>query len=211
MRKDSLQYLNNINNRLKTAVQFHLESADMYAYLSLYGFFAMHEWRTIDEQLCQRKLKLFTTRHCDMTPPDEPPVPANLLSPLTRNKARNEMSLDERWTAVKSGFEAWCRWETDSLEVYSATAKQLSDIGDMAAYKFVLKIVEEVDRELAFINDMITALSGMEWDMPTIVDKQDTWQELYAAKIRRLYKLYPLWHHNNSAEPGEWLEDGKDD
>jgi len=194
----SIKLLMEINDNLIMATLFHREQSDLMTFLSLRGFSALHEYQNICESDIQRRLKEFIIRTYCVAPLDFIPESADVLKPLIDSKKRNELSKDKKCDIVKQAFDAYEKWETQSLALYENVAKELSNAGDIKAYSIVKNIVDDVAEELAMVNDMINSYALMGWDMAQIVGEQNEIAEKYIYKMRKLYEGYPVLHHYNS-------------
>ena len=199
----SIELLSQVNNRYHMAILFHREQADLFWYLSLPGFAMMHEYQLAAESFIQRKIKRFIISTYNRVSPDDIPKTANIITPLIKGKSRKETNSSERWTAIKESFKAYETWEDATLREYERIAKQLSERGEIASYRFVSKVVEDVHTELSYISDLLLAYNSMDYDMPQIVSDQDTLFERYEYKMKKMHKHFKMYHHYNSAVDAE--------
>jgi len=188
--------LMDVSDRMKQALDFHREQYDLMNFLSLSGYSAWHEFHLSEESSSKNKLKAFISTHTDYIVSDEPTKDVGLIKSLIGKKPRSEIG--NRVEIIKSAWEAYRKWEYDSCKMYSEIAKQLSDIGDMPAYLYVNRIVDDVHGELTEIKNYIVTLENHSYDMPQIQSEQDTIAEKYIYRLRKLYKQYPKFHHFNS-------------
>lgn len=191
----SLELLSEINARYQTAIAFHRESADLFWFLSLPGFAALHEYQYKDESCTQRKLKKFIIMNCQQAPIDPPPEEVRLLQPLVGDQKRialkkgdTEMSPIHKWEAMKQAWSVYLTWETSTLKEYESIAEKLFEDGDIAEYQFIAELIKDVSEEIASVADIIAALRNMEFDMPTVTSMQPDMEKHYKAKLCKFYK-----------------------
>lgn len=207
----SIKLLSEINDNYQKAVIFHKEQCDLFWFLSLPGFAALHEYQAVSENFTQRKLKKFIIDTCQNIVYDTIPEGANLLEPLTKGKNRRKISVADRKNIIIQSFSSYEKWEAEALDVYEKIAKELSTTGYIAAYRFVSELVEEVNEELGMVSNLIIAYQGTDWDMPFLTELQYDMSEQYEYKLRLLYKTYKKYHHFNSIEYGKFAEGNNND
>lgn len=184
----SIEILSEVNHRFAQARAHHREQADLFWFLALPGYAMLHEKQLAEESLTQRRLKRFMLLESPQMTYDVIPEDAGVLQPLVGSKKRTELLPDDRWSIIKRSFTDYLRWENNTLKAYELAAKRLFEHGCIAAYEFVIEIIRDVAEEVRMVDDMVVALSGMEWDLPTITDQQDRIAAEYEKKIKKLYK-----------------------
>ena len=194
----SLEILKKLNNMLHVGLRFHDESQDLFNYLSLGGFSQLHFYQFQTERINQKTIKQLIISTYDIALQDNIISNANVLS-LTKDKERRKLSLNERFTIIKTAFSEYEKFECNNLIEYENIAKSLSDNNNLALYTYVLSIVKDVKSELMFLSDIILAYESTDWDIPTIVQDQSDFYERYTYLLKQLHKNYDTFHHFNSA------------
>ena len=195
----SAEILNKINCKIIANVIAHRESSDLMTFLSLPGYAMLHNYQYFAESIAQRRLKKYIITAYEQSPIDEIPADANLLHPLLKNRKRSDLKPNDRWGILQKTFEAYNKWECDTLDLYEQIAKQLSQSGELADYAFVMELVKDVSEESRYVSGLVYAYQSMEWDISQINAEQDTFFEKYSHKIGELFKNIPKYHHWNSA------------
>lgn len=164
-----------VNERLNTALYFHRKQADVFNFLGLHGFHAMHEYQYWDEAETARKLKDFVITHCGTLLFDTPPdMDAIKFVPSGLEETKREELTNENWMEfIETSFKAYLKWETETLIDYEETAAEFFKAGKIADYEFMSGLVRDVSQEKAELTNIILELQGTGYDLPTIVDMQD--------------------------------------
>lgn len=69
-------------------------------------------------------------------------------------------------------MKEWIDWEQGSKEVYEDAYHSLLGISEVASADFVLRYVNDVNRELRDAEILFRVRDGVNWDLSTIYDKQ---------------------------------------
>ena len=190
----SIALLEQVNNRFCAAVSFHQNQANVFHYLALGGFNALHEYQYLCESLTQRKIKRFIISTYHQLKPDET---VEDFKPSIQNKLRLDLTSTDVWQCVKDSFSAYRKWESSTLEYYENIAKQLSSSGDIIGYDFVKNLAIEVHAELAHLTDIVIGHNAIEWDMSQILDDQDILLERYRYLMSKIIPPYEAHHFNS--------------
>lgn len=185
---EPLEILREINNRFLTAVVFHTESADLFHFLALPGFAALHEYQCFDESKTQRELKRYILENYNDPVYDSMELDPNIFRPLTEGKQRIGVQSDDKWNTIKVAWEQYYKWESETKAEYSEMAKQLLDRNAVSDYEFVSKIVVDVSKELQTLTGYWLDMKGNDFDMPHISDLQEPMKIEYEKKLERLFK-----------------------
>jgi len=187
----SVKLLSEVNNRFQVALAFHRESADLFHFLALPGFAAMHEYQYADEAKTQRELKQFIIKTCHYALKDKLPQNANLLEPLTNGLDRTKMDATKRWNVIQQAFNAYESWEHDTLIEYERVAGELISEHEIAAHLFMAEIIKDVAEEWQRVSDMVIAFKGMDWDLAQLQGEQAELKEEYEEKLESIYANAP--------------------
>ena len=189
----SVALLEKVNNNLLRAVQFHRLQADIFHFLALSGFNALHEYRYLCESLKQRELKRFIVSTCHELLSEEHIEPN--ITPFSKN--RLGVTSNENWQCVKKCFMDYRAWESSSVALYEEIASTLSSDGDVISYDYIKELCLETHAELRHLTDMILAYNAVDWSLEQVLHDNDTLTERYRFLISKLHSPY-LGHHMNS-------------
>lgn len=181
----NLDILSSVNDRYQTAAAFHKESSDLFYFLGLRGYAALHKYQFLDETLTGRRVKKYIIDHCNTLLPDSAPDDVNLARPLVTDKSldRFDVGPDELKEIIRDAMQSYKGWEERTLSKYQECAKSLLDDGDVAAYSFMTGIVQDVSDELVKVGALILDLQNTDFDPVHIAELQPDMEAEYSAKL----------------------------
>lgn len=184
----SLEILSQVNNQFQSATAFHRESADLMWFISLDGFAALHELQYAEESQTQRRLKQYILITYRTPVYDDAPTVKNIFKDQMDGKDRKNLTGTDKWQCIQAAWIAYEKWESDTLTLYEQCGKQLIDAGHMADYEALAPIIRDVSAELRNVSDILNAMQGMDFDLPTITSMQPELQEKYQKKLHNFNK-----------------------
>lgn len=191
---EAVRLLESINNHYCTAVSFHKEMADIYRFMSFPGFSALHEYQALDESITQRKVKhwIIDKYYVAVYDKIEGEPEDNEFRKFSDGKSRFSITPSDKWTFLQDSWADYRNWEKKTLELYQPIAKELMENGYVSDSNFVSELVGDVSNELSELVDIMLALQGMEYDIPTITSMQLNLKHNYQKNIKELYKKTDL-------------------
>lgn len=186
---EAIKLLESINNHYITAIAFHREMADSNWFMSFPGFAMIHEYQHLDESNTQRKVKKYIIDNyyigvydkVDGGPDD------NEFRKFTHGKSRFSITPSDKLKFIQESWNDYRKWESESLESYQNISSELFSIGKISDSNFVNSLISDVSNELSVLVDILLALQGMEYDLPTITSMQLDLKSKYQKKIKELY------------------------
>lgn len=94
------------------------------------------------------------------------------------------MDVNTRRNAVKSGLEKYIRWEKDTKKFLEDMCTQAIQQGFIGISMQIKKYIKSVEQEIKHANKTYLEIKSTEYDMPTIVSKQDYLIKKYCKKLR---------------------------
>lgn len=91
--------------------------------------------------------------------------------------------MNTKRNAVKEGFTKWRDWERETKRLYSEWYKELSDLGEIASAMKVAEYVEDVDKELKWVERKLIELQSTDYSIQFIIDEQQFYHEFYKKKM----------------------------
>lgn len=178
----SLEVFGRINSRFQTALLFHKENSELFSFLGLEGFHALHEHQYFDEAKNARSVKFYVIENHNRIIFDSNPQPVDQFPKTWAGLTRGSIKIDERAVQTKQSFDNYYTWEHDTLLFLQEQAKALADIGEIADYKFVISLLVDVQEELANVNQMILELEFCNYDPTHIIEMQSEYAQKYGAE-----------------------------
>lgn len=187
---EPLEILTNINSRYQTAIAFHKESSDLFCFLGLPGFAALHEYQFISESKTSRELKKYIIENHNQVVLDEAPKEINILKPLVTSKNQSRLNITSRAAEemVKQAFIAYQKWETYQKKENEDASKNLLSSGDVTDHIFVSILAEDASRELVKLNQIILDMKLTDFDHSHIADLQPALKSEYRDKLKTFFK-----------------------
>lgn len=187
--QDPTEVYETIISHLTKGVMFHDRMMDLFGFLGLYGFKKMHEYQMYSENMERRKAKCYVLEHMGMLIKDMPDesglnfIPANWYQ-----QTRHDLRPEEKEQYLHIAFEAYKQWEDETKELLSYCANELMYMGQMAEFKEVMEMVEEVEKELHHLKDLTLKLQSVQYDMKYILEMQDTIYQEYEEKLEECFE-----------------------
>ena len=182
----SIKLFEEVNNRFVLAKIFHAENADLFCFLAMSGFQALHEWQLQDEGLTQRKVKRYAIESYNTIIYDEIPADANILEPLTKGLDRTKLSQDDVTNILQKAWRSYVSYEKGALKAYEDIASKLHSNGDISGFSFVMEICKDVRDELNRIQNMLLDYESMGWDSAELSGRQQDLADTYRKKLNKL-------------------------
>lgn len=192
-----------IVDHLTEAVMFHDRMMDLYGFLGLYGFKKMHEYQYFSESMERRKAKCYVLEHMNILVEDGRAKglhDANLIPKNWYEFSRHDITPEAKKQCIEPSFEGYRQWEEETKELLSYLANELMYMGRMSDFKEVMEMVEDVDKELQKVEDMILKLKSVNFDMQYIMDMQS---EVYEEYEHKLEKCFEKKLEKDKKEPNE--------
>lgn len=151
----------------------HEQMADYYDFLNLQGYKRCHEYHCIVEACNYRKTCRFFINYYNKLVPELPVENPKVIPANWTGYTRQDVDMSTKRNAVKKGIEMWCDWEKETKQLYEKSYKELMEIGDIKAAKFVEELICDVTHELKKIYRYSLNLKAVDYDIVYIVESQD--------------------------------------
>lgn len=175
-----------IGSRQITALMFHDAMADLFDFLGLQGFKRMHEYQYIVESAEHRALKRYYLNHHGKLLPDTEVSPVSVIPSDWYKYTRMDVTSSIRKQAVKTAFEQYYEWESETKELYSTAAVYLMNWHKAADFNKINGLLMDVDKELKHIERLIIRMSSVDYD-PVYVDSlQDEYHKKYKGMMDKV-------------------------
>lgn len=95
---------------------------------------------------------------------------------------------DAQWRrrAVRDGMTAWHDWEKSTTVSLKDMIFRLSSENEYGCCRLAERKLSDVESEISGAEDMIFDLESIEYNLPTIIDRQPSLAECYHSKISAL-------------------------
>ena len=177
------QIFSEISKHMIEGVMIHSQLADYYNFLGLKGYSKCHEYHYIDESANFRHLSWYYLKHFNKLIPELQNDNPNVIPTSWYKYLRTDVDVATRKTAIQAGIERWVNWENNTKAFYQNMCKELMNINEIAAAQEIRKYISDVDRELATAQQRHLEDKAIEFDIFSIMDKQEHVYKKYAKKI----------------------------
>lgn len=175
-----------VSSRQVTALMFHDAMADLFDFLGLQGFKQLHEYQYLVESAEHRALKRYYLNHHGKLLPETEASSVQVIPSDWYKYTRMDVTSSVRRQAVKTAFEQYCEWETETKELYSTAAFYLMNWHKVADFNKINELLMDVDKELKYLERLIIRMSSVDYD-PVYVDAlQDEYHEKYKGMMDKV-------------------------
>lgn len=178
-----------IRDRQITALMFHDQSSDLFDFLGLKGFKRMHEYQYLSESLEHRKLSRYYLNHHNRILGEGYIENPRAIPGDWGKYTRFEVTTNIRRQALEKSFIDYHNWESKTKELYCHYAKRLLDLGHVADFNEVNRLVEDVSLELKYLERMILSLRSISYDPIQIEAMQQELHDHYKCRMKELELL----------------------
>lgn len=175
-----------IITRQISALMFHDEMADLYDFLGLAGFKRLHEYQYFCESAEYKSLKRYFLNHHNMLLSIDEPVKKEYIPNDWKNYSRFDVNSQLRRQYVEKTMIEYWEWEKETKCCLECWAKELLDMGMVADFEIVGKLVSDVDKELKCLERLVLKLKAVDFDPAYIVESQPEIHEKYKKKTKHL-------------------------
>ena len=107
----------------------------------------------------------------------------NIIPDNWYSYTRDDMDTSTRRNAVKSGIEKYVHWEKETKKFLEDMYSQSIQQGFIGISIQIKKCIKSVEEEIKHANKTYLEIKATEYDMPTIVAKQDYLIKKYKKKL----------------------------
>lgn len=175
-----------IAQRLLQGCMNHEQFANYYDFIGLKGYKLFHEYHFFEQMHGYRQFMTYYIQHQDRLISDYTSESLTSFSILPSNwydYKREDMDVNTRRSAVKSGIEKYVRWEEDTKKFLEDMYTQAIQQGFVAIGIQIKKYICSVEQEIEKAKRTYLELKATDYDMPTIVSKQQGLIKKYKKKL----------------------------
>lgn len=178
-----------IISHLTKGVMFHDRMMDLYGFLGLFGFKKMHEYQLYSEYMERRKAKCYVLEHMNVLIKDMPDEQGlNFIPEAWYGHTRHDLTSESKKQYIAPSFQGYKQWEEETKELLSYCANELMYMGQMAEFKEVMEMVEDVEKELHKLEELLLKLESVDFDMKYILEMQEKMYKEYEDKLEECFE-----------------------
>ena len=148
---------------------FHDMMARYYDFLGLRHEKDRHERQYYGETEGYRDLCSYYMGHYNRFIPETKMDQPVVIPETWYRYKRQEVDVGTKTSAVKAGVRKWVEWEQATKQLYEDMTKELIDIGETAAARFLSSYVKAVDDELCEAERKQINLEAINYDLAVII------------------------------------------
>lgn len=164
-------------------VMFHENMTDYFDFLNLHGYKRMSEYHACCEMKGMRKLHTYYLNHYNKLIKESKFEGGGVIPEKWYQHTRQDVDMNTKRSAVKEGFTKWRDWEKETKKLYSDMYKELTELGEIASAMKVAEYVEDVDKELKWVERKLIELQSTDYSIQFIIDEQQFYHEFYKKKM----------------------------
>ena len=178
-----------IAQRLLQGCMNHEQFANYYDFLGLEGYSIFHEYHFFEQMHGYREFITYYIDHQDKLVQDFSPNSLSTFNIIPDNwydYTRDDVDLNTRRNAVKSGLEKYIHWEKETKKFLEDMYTQTIQQGFIGISIQIKKYIKSVEEEIKHANKVYLEIKVTDYDMPTVVAKQDYLIKKYSKKLRQI-------------------------
>lgn len=166
------EIFNKLSNRMVGAMMVHTQLTELFNFIDLEPDAKRQKKQLHDESDGLLKLEKYAAQHHHILITSDNPPQVDILNLGMLKQSSDQLSPENRAYLIRYAMKEWIEWEKESKIMYEDAYRNLVDMSEIAAADFVLQYVRDVDKELKDAELLYRVRDAIDWDLPTIYDKQ---------------------------------------
>lgn len=159
-------------NRMVGAMMVHTQLTELFNFIDLEADAKRQKKQLHEETDGLLKLEKYAAQHHHILITSDNPPQVDILNFDILERPNDKLSPDDKIHLIQYAFKEWIEWEKKSKVIYEDSYRNLIDMSEIATADFVLQYVRDVDKELRDAEFLYRVRDAIDWDLPTIYDKQ---------------------------------------
>lgn len=161
-----------LNNRMVGAMMIHTQLTQLFTFIDLLPDARRQEQQLQEESHGMMELNKYYAQHYHLLSIADNPPQIDILDLGLFKKSSKDLSSEDIVYLIQYGMNQWLEWEHQSKVIYEDAYNSLIDLSEVAAAEFIMRYVRDVDQELKDVESLYKVRKAIDWDLPTIYDKQ---------------------------------------
>lgn len=178
----------NVAERLLQGVMNHEQFANYYDFLGLEGYKLCHEYHYFEQSCNYRKFITYFIKHYDKLISNFSLgsfVSPSIIPNNWFEHERNDIDINIRRSAVKTGLEKYVRWEIETQKYLEDLYIQAININEVNLAMKIKQYIKDVEEEIEKAKSQKILIQSTDYDLPTIVSEQGWLIKKYTKKMKR--------------------------
>lgn len=182
-----------VAQRLLQGSMNHQQFCDYYSFLGLEGYKFFHEYHFLEQTINYKDFTNYYMQHYDRL------VSKFSIDSLTSisivpdnwyNYTRQDVDLNTKRNAIKNGLQKYSNWEKETKKFLEDMYVEANNIHEIGIAIQIKKCIIEVDKEIKKAEKCLLEIKSTDFDLPTVISKQDFLIKKYKKKIKQLRKEF---------------------
>lgn len=178
------EIFNKIASHMREGILYHDKMAQVYNFLSLYGYAQCQEYHFFEENYNYKKLLHYYAKHyyklLIMENIEIPKIiPENWYKYTTM-----AVDVGTKRNTIKELMTKWVEWERSTKKLYEEMRQELYLLKEVDAALFIDNFIKDVSKELSQAEQQLLMLETIGYDIVEIADQQEKLYNKYKKKSR---------------------------
>lgn len=175
-----------LSQRQVTALMFHSEMSEMFHFLGLSGFEALHRYQYLTESIAHLDMKHYYLDSKGVLLPDGGVDSIDVIPSEWLRYTQEDVTPQVRDQAIQKALEQYEDWEKETKLVYEKYIAYLLAWQQVSDALYLSHLLEEVNTELRELNSLALYLGGISYDPIGVMALQDDLRATYGKKLKHL-------------------------
>ena len=154
------------------AMMVHTQLTQLFTFVDLLPDARRQEQQLQEESHGMIELNKYYSQHYHLLSVANNPPQIDILNLGLLKNSSKELTPGDKAYLIQYGMKEWIGWEQQSKEIYEEVYRMLVESSEIAAAEFITRYIRDVDQELKDAELLYKVRDAIDWDLPTIYDKQ---------------------------------------
>ena len=177
-----------VSQRLLQGAMNHQQFSNYYDFLGLEGYKLCHKYHFLEQNYNYKKFVNYYMNQYNKLIPKFSLDTFNSLFIIPANwydYTKDDVDTNTRRSAVKTGLEKYVHWEKDTKKFLEDMYVEAFNIHQIGMTLKIKQYICDVEDEIQKAQRQLLMIKGTDFDLPTIVSKQDFLIKKYKKKLRK--------------------------
>lgn len=168
-------------------LMIHDQFSKAYGFLNLCGYQKCHQYHYYEESYNYHCLRdYYLNNYSKMIPEEKIEDPA--IIPVNWYKyTKKDVDINTKRGAIQTMMNKWADWEKETKALLESSYKELYDAGEVCAALKISYFLQDVAKELKYVQTKLIDLETEGYNMSSIIGEQ---KELYCKYEEKIHHIY---------------------
>ena len=173
-----------LNTHMIEGLMTHAQLSDYYDFLGLKGYAICHNYHFYSEGVNYRKVSNYFLTHYQKLIPEQFIPNPKVIPESWYNYTRQDVDEQVRKAAIQTSLDRWEHWESETKKLYETLYQELISMEEIASACYVRDLILDVSEELKDAQQIKLENKAIDFDIVTIMERQDYLYRKYKRKIK---------------------------